>query len=213
MAWFDDRSPRHPKVSRLDDRTFRVWFDTLCYVGEHGLGGWLNDAIRVLKVTPNRVEKLLDSGLWDEDEHGLWVHDWQEYNSKRSATLEDKRAQARERQKRHRQRVREQNVTRDSNAVVTRDSHADVTPGSSRAPAGARPNVQDHDQDQEEQEQLAGRQAVLRYAGDEQADEPGLPAGKDEKQEEEPEPSLAADLPMAQTVGRQLERLQPQEAK
>lgn len=152
MAWLDDRIRDHPKFVTLPDKAFRYWAHALCYCSEHGTAGRLDDAVIALKVPSKVTRELVSRGIWDDDEDGLWIHDWQEYNGKRESTLDDKRAQARERQKRHRERVRSTRVTRDK-TVTPRDSNArdkrdTVTRDTSRARAGARPN--DHDHDQEE---------------------------------------------------------------
>jgi hypothetical protein len=153
MAWLDDRIRDHPKFVTLSDKAFRYWAHTLCYCSEHGTSGRLNDAVIALRVPSKVTRELTSRGIWDDEQDGLWVHDWQEHNGKRDDAVEERRAAARERQKRHREKVRATNVTRDTSVterdasrVTNRDT---VTRDTSRARAGARPNDQENDQDQE----------------------------------------------------------------
>lgn len=158
MAWLDDRVMTHPKIRRVGPVAFQWWAFALCYCSAHSTGGLLDDAISVLGVPRNVVRKLVANGLWDEEQDGIWVHDWQEYNEKRDASSEQRREQARERQRRHRAKIRDF-VTRDSHETERdkqRDKQRDksrvtnsvtASRGRARTRAGARPNDQDQDQE------------------------------------------------------------------
>lgn len=151
MAWLDDRLRDHPKIVRASAPAFKVWALALCYCSAHGTGGRLDEAVKALAVPRKVTEELVALKLWDREDDGLWVHDWQEHNSKRDADLDERRKAARDRQRRHRAKLRGQ----DPDAEVTRDSdvtsHAEnVTASRVTDPrAGARPrHARDHDHDQ-----------------------------------------------------------------
>lgn len=166
MAWLDDRIMTHPKVRKLTPATFQWWTFALCYCSSHGTGGHLDDAIAVLRIPKKSVEDLVTAGLWDREDDGVWVHDWQEYNERRDDALEQRRENDRKRAKAHRDRVRASRPSRDANSPSrdtpphpsrdeSRDDH--VTDFRGRAPApprartGARPprsGDHDHDHDQ-----------------------------------------------------------------
>lgn len=154
MAWLDDRIRDHPKIRKASPVAFQWWAFALCYCSAHGTGGHLDDAIEIMRVPKSVVNELVKTGLWDREDDGLWVHDWQEHNDKRDDAIEKRREQARERQARHREKVRaSRKVTRDSNAKVTRDIQRDTERDGPRggapardAPAHARPR--DHDQEE-----------------------------------------------------------------
>ena len=107
MAWNDDRLRDHPKINRVSAHALKHWLFALCYCSQYGTAGQLDDAVRVLRIPPKTVAELVEIGLWDDDEDGLWVHDWQEHNEKRDEAIEQKRKAAAERQRRHRAKVRE----------------------------------------------------------------------------------------------------------
>lgn len=156
MAWLDDRIRDHPKFLELSDRAFRTHILALCYCSQHATGGHLEAAVKAMNVRKPVVKELVSSRLWDLEDDGLWVHDWQEHNEKRDASADERRAQARERQRRHRERVRArgENVTRDSHETsrVTERDESRVTerdvPTRARARARrARARSSHHDQD------------------------------------------------------------------
>lgn len=142
MAWLDDRIRDHPKFLELSDGAFRTHILALCYCSQHATGGHLEAYLKVARARKRVVNELVSAGLWDREEDGLWIHDWQEHNEKRDASADERRRQARERQRRHRENVRNrgENVTRDSHAtsrVTERDSHG-VTERDEPTRAGAR---------------------------------------------------------------------------
>lgn len=159
MAWLDDRIRDHPKIRRTTPQAFKFWALALCYCSAHGTEGQLDDAIANLGVPRKVVDELVELRLWDREDDGLWVHDWQEHNEKRDQAVEERRKQARERQRRHRERVRESRVTpRDNPVTVTRDakegSPQPVTRDGPRGRAPARDarepaRSRDHDQEEE----------------------------------------------------------------
>lgn len=157
MAWLDDRVRDHPKFVGLDPRAFQLWVHALCYCSQHGTGGSLDAAIAALRIPKTIVRELVKRQIWDEEDGGFWVHDWQEHNEKRDAARDEKREQARARQRKHREKVKASRVTpRDESVTVTRDNERDVTRDVTRDKsvtvlAGARPpRARDHDHDQEE---------------------------------------------------------------
>lgn len=92
MAWLDDRIQTHPKVIGLSDRAFRHWIGALCYSSMHGTRGNLDTAVVVLRTTPKVKAELLDAGLWEEHDDGLWIHDWDAHNQRRDEQRAAKRA-------------------------------------------------------------------------------------------------------------------------
>lgn len=150
MAWLDDRLRDHPKIVRTSNGAFRAWALALCYCSAHGTEGRLDEAVRALRIGPKIVEELVANALWDRDEDGLFVHDWQEHNDKRDERTALARARARERAKRHRDKVRSEGrhgkrnaEHRDGERDASRDQERDVPRG--RAPAITR---NDHDQEE-----------------------------------------------------------------
>jgi hypothetical protein len=145
MAWLDDRLRDHPKIIRASAPAFRHWALALCYCSAHGTGGRLDEAIKALGVPAKIVAELVDLKLWDRENDGLWVHDWQEHNAKRDADLDTRREAARERQRRHRAKLRGE-VTRDD-PVTSQPGHASLSRVTDPR-AGARPrHARDHDQE------------------------------------------------------------------
>ena len=156
MAWLDDRIRDHPKFLELSDRAFRTHILALCYCSQHATGGHLEPYLKATRVRKPVVNELVSARLWDLEDDGLWIHDWQEHNEKRDATADERRAQARERQRRHRERVRArgENVTRDSHENVTRDerdksrvTERDVSTRAHTRARRARARSSHHDQD------------------------------------------------------------------
>lgn len=199
MAWLDDRIQTHPKIVALSDRAYRAWINCLCYCSMHGTGGHLDAAISVHRIPKTIVRELVRARVWDEEDDGFWVHDWQEHNEKRDEAREEKRAQARERQRRHREKVR---LTSQKTNPVTRDSHANVTRDTERDEsvtvlAGARPpRARDHDHDQgsrQEQQQNNPNNPAL-HAAQTNSSKTGKPAAA------EPPDQPLSDIDIEQAV-------------
>lgn len=89
MAWLDDRIRDHPKIARTTDRAFRHWVLALAYCSAHGTRGNLDAAVSVLRTPKAVVNELVQVGLWENADDGLWVHDWDAHNGKRDVKQAD----------------------------------------------------------------------------------------------------------------------------
>lgn len=125
MAWIDDRIWCHPKLAGLTARAFRAYVHGLAYSSGFSTHGYLTAAqIKTIGADAASRRELVKAGLWEQGEHGILIHDWNEHNGRRDA----KRAADRERKRRQRER----DMTRDTPRDVTRDTDRD-TPRDRRA--------------------------------------------------------------------------------
>lgn len=178
MAWLDDRLRDHPKIVKASPVAFRHWALALCYCSAHGTEGRLEEAVKALNVPRKIIDELVELHLWDREPDGLWIHDWQEHNSKRDEAVEERRKADRERQRRHRERVRSRDNDRDTTRDESRDSHRDIhrdgprgrAPAAPRARTGAPPTPpRDHDQDHTHKEPPAAANAHEPHTDDDAA--------------------------------------------
>lgn len=112
MSWLrlDDGFAQHPKVAALSDREFRHWIRLLTWCARYKTGGDVPDyALRELAIGSKVRAAFVELGLLDEDDEGLTVHDWEQFNPPSGA----------ERQKRYRDRKK--NATRNVTRYVTSD--------------------------------------------------------------------------------------------
>lgn len=98
MTWLkiDDAFADHPKIISLKDRAFRVHISALCYACRFPSeqGHIPSAALRQLGATPGIVRDLISSGVWEEMEDGIYIHDFTEYNPPPPAGLAEKRSEA-----------------------------------------------------------------------------------------------------------------------
>jgi len=84
MPWLrvDDLFADHPKVEILTDREFRVHVRVLCYCARYKTRGRIPAAIwtTIRGLTRTMGDRFVEVGLWDKDDQGLSVHDWEKYN-------------------------------------------------------------------------------------------------------------------------------------
>lgn len=104
MTWvkLDDGFYDHPKVEDLTLAAVGLW--TLCasYCGKHLSNGYVSYArVSRLGGTDDLIDELVDAGLWEHTDRGIQFHDWDKYQPTRQS-VEDKRAQDRERQRKYR---------------------------------------------------------------------------------------------------------------
>lgn len=123
MPWvrFDDQFPANRKVEALSDPTFRLHVSAIFWCARNLTDGWVpqNDLDMAAPRTSRSPEKLVHQqlvprGLWHPPGHGCkdcvdppdgWIiHDYLEFQPSK-AQVEKERADARERQRRHRKRV------------------------------------------------------------------------------------------------------------
>ncbi len=147
MAWIESHQSLalHPKLTRLA-RSLRVRRSTA--IGMlHLLWWWAFDItqdghidttakdLAALMDWPKNPDTLLQSLIenrWiDQRNDQLFIHDWEDYTEK----LSEKRANDRERQRKHRAMVASKE------ADITRDSHKAVTPSRAREPYRTVPTV------------------------------------------------------------------------
>ena len=123
MTWLrvDDKFPRHPKVSALTDREFRVHVRLLCWCSEYGTEGNIPDGafLEVAGLTRKMGRRFLDLGLWDVADGCPVIHDFEKYRPKDPSNADRQRA------------WRERNAPR--NAPVTDEVTETVTIETSRA--------------------------------------------------------------------------------
>ena len=88
MTWvrLDDSFLDHAKFVELDAAPLRVWLRALCYCNRHATDGFVSNAVlRQLGATQRIREQLArapagyTSGLWDEADGGIVVHDYEDY--------------------------------------------------------------------------------------------------------------------------------------
>jgi hypothetical protein len=83
MTWIklEDKTPRHPKVAGLSDKSFRAWIESLCYASEFLTDGILPLAF-LKKVGKHAHTELLAAGLWILHETGeITIHDYLEHQT------------------------------------------------------------------------------------------------------------------------------------
>lgn len=83
MSWLrlDDKFGSHPKILALTDREFRAHVLALCYAAEYATNGVVpRSAWRTLGITTPIARRLLELGLWDDQDGETTIHDWRAYN-------------------------------------------------------------------------------------------------------------------------------------
>ena len=121
---FDNTMPDNIKVAPLNDRSFRLWINAICYCSRAQSDGFLPLAVlpALCRTAALRAARdLVGAKLFDEVEGGFRVHDYLDFNPSRARLTE-----MRESSKRSTARWRDGNVTghkNGSDASVTRHSH------------------------------------------------------------------------------------------
>ncbi|MGW3545868.1 hypothetical protein ACWDNI_35745 [Nocardia niigatensis] len=130
MTWFkvDDGFWSHPKTVGLSDAAVALWVRAGAYACQHLTDGVI--AAPVLRMVGDKAgaEELVAAGLWSETAGGYVFHDWAEYQET-SEAVKDRRAAARERQRRSRaaREAKKAAARADSNGSVTADVTRDDT--------------------------------------------------------------------------------------
>jgi len=131
MAWakFDDGFHVNRKIVPLSDKAFRLYTCSITYVQQQRTGGQLSEHdIRVIcsmhRLPPAKTQsELIAAGLWEAEEGGVIIHDWEQYNRLDTGSAA--------RQKAYRDRRKDHNALRngDGNASRNGDHNAlrDVT--------------------------------------------------------------------------------------
>ena len=122
MPWFnvDDSFYDHPKVWDAPDCAVALWTRAGSWSARNRTDGFVPAGMpaRLCGDPETAVGYLLDRGLWERTKGGHRFHDWPDWNMTREQ-IDTKRADARERQRRHRASM--QNGNGVSHAPVTRD--------------------------------------------------------------------------------------------
>lgn len=98
MAYIDDRIWCHGKFADLSDHAFAVYVKALAYSSGMECKGHLTSGQqRLIGGTAKARRELISARLWDENGDGqsVYIHDWDEHNSKR----DERRAADRERKR------------------------------------------------------------------------------------------------------------------
>jgi hypothetical protein len=95
VTWvrLDDKMPRHPKVGTLSDAAFRAWIEGLCYSAEYLTDGFL-PAVFLRAVKPRTKTELVQTGLWEQNGTGVYVHDFLDFQTSKDRVQADRRAAA-----------------------------------------------------------------------------------------------------------------------
>lgn len=103
MGWvrLDDNFADHPKVIALSDSAFRLYIEGLCYANRQLTDGFIPSAVYTKLSREDDAQFLIEAGLWEEIEKGFQIRSYDEYQPTREK-VESKRAEARERLKRYR---------------------------------------------------------------------------------------------------------------
>ena len=116
MGWvrLDDNFADHPKVIALSDNSFRVYIYGLCYSNRQLTDGFIPFAVysnwwRVANGA-EPADDLINADLWLRVEGGFQIRSYDEYQPTRDK-VESKRAEARERLKRYRDKQGNANET------------------------------------------------------------------------------------------------------
>lgn len=108
MAWFkvDDRLAFHPKVVQAGNAAMGLWVRCGSYSAQFETDGWLDlGTVRALGGRKRDIDRLLEVGLWHEENDGIRFHDWTEFQPTK-AQLDEERSATRERVKKWRERNR-----------------------------------------------------------------------------------------------------------
>ena len=105
MGWvrLDDNFADHPKVIALSDSSFRLYIEGLCYANRHLTDGFIPSAVYTKLSRNDDADFLIEAGLWEQVDKGYHIRSYDEYQPTREK-IEGKRAEARERLKRYREK-------------------------------------------------------------------------------------------------------------
>lgn len=108
MAWLriDDRVRTHPKIAQAGPAAAWLWFCGICYCREHLTDGLIPSAVVPglalgLTQASKHAERLVSVGLWHARPEGFEVHDFLDWNPKRSE-VESERNKERDRKRKER---------------------------------------------------------------------------------------------------------------
>ena len=99
MPWirFEDNFDQHPKSVGLDDASFRMWMRAIAYCSRNLTDGFLSRAA-AKELRPNDwtrcAGRLLRAALFETASGGYIVHDYHDYQPRRSKVLGIRKARA-----------------------------------------------------------------------------------------------------------------------
>jgi hypothetical protein len=141
MAWvrIHDGAMTHPKIVGLSDKAFRLWIWGLSYCQQHLTDGVI-PAVAINGST--KVATLLVlAHLWDANDGGWTVHDYLDWNDSRELVkrkrLEAKERMTNARQKRSREQLAENDVSRSTLGRVGEGSDRSLERESEGKPSAA----------------------------------------------------------------------------
>lgn len=85
-------STAHGKVRQLDDSTFRTWVELLDAAAQQPHRGQfenINEAVAITRRPIKHLRTLISSGLIDESDDGLRMHDWNDWQRWRQEDAND----------------------------------------------------------------------------------------------------------------------------
>lgn len=98
MAWIDDRIWCHGKFADLTDHAFAAYVKAVAYSSGMNCRGHLSlGQQRLIGCDTKARRELINAGLWDTngDATSIYIHDWDEHNSKRDDRREADRVRKR----------------------------------------------------------------------------------------------------------------------
>lgn len=85
-----DGMPDHPKVDGLSDAAFRLLVATWCWCSRHLTDGHVPAATWAKRATPKVRKELLDAGLAEPTDSGVYMHDYTNHQRTAAQVAEDK---------------------------------------------------------------------------------------------------------------------------
>ncbi len=131
MAWakLDDGFDTHRKVDRVSLEAVGLWARALAYASRYLTDGKVDHEWLESRVPPkDRREKLLnslvDAGLFDLREDGIWIHDYLDYNPSKES-VEERRERDRKKKEAQRKGTERRLSPRDTPGDGLRDALGD----------------------------------------------------------------------------------------
>lgn len=91
MPWvrIEEKALTHPKIFGLSHAAFRLWVAGLAHCQQHLTDGFMPHAIvrTLIAVSTQRIDELVNAGLWERVTSGYQVHDYLQHNDSRAKVL------------------------------------------------------------------------------------------------------------------------------
>jgi hypothetical protein len=131
--WLDEGWHRWPEIMRIGTAAAGLYARCGSYIADCETDGFIESAVARMYGTPEWIQKLVEVGLWQVEEHGFRDTRYFPLNATK-AEIDKRKADAAARQRRHRGATRQSRVTPASH-------HASVTLPPSPPPSGGRAGV------------------------------------------------------------------------